>query len=260
MNENINEKFLSEDWWQNATVEDVQQELAKGASVDAEDKIGRLPIMYAVVHNSRPAVIEALITAGADVNAACDEDGMTVLMYAAMFNLPEMIEFLIQHGASVNTRDFEGATALDYAQAEEQAEAVDKLIELGALKSLAFFDEEWWPNATVDNINLLIEDGADVNATDEEARYPLMYAAVFNDNPEILKTLVTAGADVNATCLFNGMTALMYAAWQNPNPQVFLTLIELGADMNATDDEGNTVLDYAQDSENQAILNLIEHS
>lgn len=253
----MNKNFLSEEWWQNATVADVKQELAKGADVDAEDDVSRKPIMYAVVYNGKPDVIEALLAADADVNDTCTEDGMSVLMYAAMFDMPEMIEFLIQNGANINARDYEGATALNYAQAEGHEEAVQKLIELGALKSLVFFDEDWWPKATVGDVTMAINDGADVNATDDVTRYPLMYAAVFSGNPDVLRALAKAGADVNAACMSDGMTALMYAAWQNPNPQMFLTLIDLGADLNAQDDEGNTVLNYAQDSDNQAVLKLL---
>lgn len=253
----MSENFLSEEWWQKATVADVETELANGADLDAEDEVSRKPIMYAVVHSGRLDVVKALLDAGADVNDTCTEDGMSVLMYAAMFNLPEMITFLIAHGADINARDYEGATALNYAQAEENETAAQKLTELGALKSLVFFDENWWQKATVGDVIMAINDGADVNATDEVTRYPLMYAAVFSDNPDILKTLAEAGADVNAACMSDGMTALMYAAWQNPNPQMFLTLIDLGADLNAQDDEGNTILNYAQDSDNQAVLNLL---
>jgi len=45
------------------------------------------------------------------------------------------------------------------------------------------------------------------------------------------------------------MTALMYAAWENPNPEVVVTLLKAGADVKAKSYSGKTAFDYAQDNE-----------
>ena len=45
------------------------------------------------------------------------------------------------------------------------------------------------------------------------------------------------------------MTALMYAAMGNTNPEVIRVLLDAGADGKARDKNGKTAFDYAQDNE-----------
>ena len=99
-------------------------------------------------------------------------------------------------------------------------------------------------NTNPDVIKALIAAGADVNATRTENGYTaLMYAALFNSNPDVIKALIAAGADVNARTE-DGLTALMYAANNNPNPDVIKALIAAGADVNARDSDGDRAIDY----------------
>ena len=49
-----------------------------------------------------------------------------------------------------------------------------------------------------DQIRAAIDKGADVNARDSEDWTPLMDAADYNLDPEVIGTLLKAGADVNA--------------------------------------------------------------
>ena len=69
----------------------------------------------------------------------------------------------------------------------------------------------------------------------------LLAAASFNLNPEIVRVLTAAGAEVN-TPIDGGGTALMSAAGLNPNPAVTQALIDAGADLMARTDEGETPL------------------
>ena len=75
-----------------------------------------------------------------------------------------------------------------------------------------------------------------------------MLAAGNNPNPEVLKALLEAGADVNAKNK-DGVTPLMPAAGSNPNPEVLKALLEAGADAKAKNNEGKTALDYARMNE-----------
>lgn len=250
--------FLSEDWWEDATVNSVEAELIKGADINAKDEDGVLPLIYAVINNKQPEVIETLLTAGADINSACGENGMTALMYAAWYELPDMVDFLLESGADVNAHDDTGATAFDYALYAENEEIADKISAANTASDSNFFNEEWWKTATPEDIAAEILNGEDINAEDEWAHFPLIYAAVFSDNPETVNAVLAAGADVNAVCRADGMTALMYAAWQNANPHVCTVLLNWGADINAQDDEGNTAFEYAQENQNPDVLTLLE--
>jgi ankyrin repeat protein len=51
---------------------------------------------------------------------------------------------------------------------------------------------------TVQQIQAAIDQGADVNARDRDKRTPLMWAAQFSRNVEVVLLLLDAGAEVNA--------------------------------------------------------------
>ena len=72
-----------------------------------------------------------------------------------------------------------------------------------------------------------------------------MIAAAHNSNPEVITVLVQAGADVNATDA-SGVTPLMLAAAGNSNPEVITVLLSLGADPKAKDNSGKTAIDHAR--------------
>lgn len=71
-----------------------------------------------------------------------------------------------------------------------------------------------------------------------------MHAAGRNEKPDVITTLLKAGAKVDDRDE-DGMTPLMYAAWFNPNPDVITTLLKAGADAKAKDYSGKTAFDYA---------------
>jgi ankyrin repeat protein len=73
-----------------------------------------------------------------------------------------------------------------------------------------------------------------------------MYAAAYNQNPQVITTLLKAGADINARDSCNNMTPLMYAAWLNRNPELIITLLNASADAKAKSSAGKTAFDFAK--------------
>jgi hypothetical protein len=100
---------------------------------------------------------------------------------------------------------------------------------------------------TAQQIQAAIDQGADVNARSDGAWTALMLAALYNPNPEVIATLLKAGADVKGHNVI-GLTPLMFAA-VNQNPEVISTLLKAGADAKAKDRDGKTAFDYAQKNE-----------
>ena len=130
---------------------------------------------------------------------------------------------------------------------------------------------------TPQSVQDAITKGANIKAQDGMGRTPFMVAAIHNQNPEVISTLLKAGADINArdsldaTCLIyaagsnrpevittllkaganlnvadsNGATTLMSAAANNHNPDVITTLIKAGADINAQDTTGEWGIHFA---------------
>ena len=74
----------------------------------------RSPISLAASDNPNPAVIEALVRAGADLELS-GSSGQTVLHFAAR-NAPHAFPLLLRLGGDPEVRDAEGRTPMDYAR------------------------------------------------------------------------------------------------------------------------------------------------
>jgi len=84
-------------------------------------------------------------------------------------------------------------------------------------------------------------------------RTPLHTAARYNSDVEVLKYLVSHGADVNAK-EFYGNTPLHVAAEFNSNVEVLKYLVSQGADVQAKNNDGIAPLDFADTDEKKSIL------
>jgi ankyrin repeat protein len=104
--------------------------LKNGADVRAKDASGRNVLVEALTTENPlpPEIYEELIEAGADVNVRIYQ-GLTPLMISAAGN-PRLLRVLIGAGADVKARDDRGLTALTYAQ--DSAENIQILRDAGA--------------------------------------------------------------------------------------------------------------------------------
>lgn len=73
------------------------------ARVADVNELGKQPLQYAAMYKQLDAM-EALVAAGADVNAA-DGTGMTALQMAVFKGWEEGVVWLIEHGADLEQRD-----------------------------------------------------------------------------------------------------------------------------------------------------------
>ena len=154
--------------------------VSAGADVYARNRGNYSPLHYAARDNNEPAVIAALVAAGAEVNAWATgsmrryfntEWDVTPLHEAARNERPAIALALLDAGADVNAVAASGRTPLHRAAADNTNPAV---------------------------VAALLSRGAEVNAKLPGGRTPLHKAAAKNGNPEILTALLAAGAKVNA--------------------------------------------------------------
>ena len=181
-----------------------------GAGVNAADTFGGYtPLHLAAAHCNREIVQEtcaALLAAGADVDAR-SKWGTTALWSAASAGRGELVDFLLRHGAELETRDQEGRTVLIF---------VAKLGPIG------------------DMVGRLLAHGADVDAQDDAGRTALMYAALSARRP-VIDALLDGGADINRQDV-RGVTPLMYAAGESPKGS---EIGMLGRELSTTPDGEN---------------------
>ena len=95
------------------------------------------------------------------------------------------------------------------------------------------------PNATLPDVTVLLEAGADLNAREENGWTPLHLAAGSSETPGIIAALLEAGADLNARDRF-GQPPLHTAARSSKIPGIVTALLEAGADLNVRDQSDKT--------------------
>jgi ankyrin repeat protein len=72
------------------------------------------------------AKVQQLVEIGVDVNKK-DGRGTTPLMYAIIFNQPQIAAYLIRNGADCNAKDVKGNSISDYAE-KSKSEEIIKLV------------------------------------------------------------------------------------------------------------------------------------
>lgn len=92
----------------------IEELLARGASIDAPNKIGKRPLVYAACHGT-PAALHTLLRAGASLEDP-DEVGRTALWHTVVHGHWRRIERLLHAGANPHACDHQGespATLMD---------------------------------------------------------------------------------------------------------------------------------------------------
>ena len=101
-------------------IREVEQYLAKGEDINAADRYGFTPLIYAAYYGHYP-MVKFLCEKGADVNRQNNE-GQTALLYAAYYNHVNIARILLAHKADPNIVNNYGYNALEYAKKYEYKE------------------------------------------------------------------------------------------------------------------------------------------
>ncbi len=176
------------------------------------ERRGLKPLHKAVLSgNPRKVEIHLDGDVNVDVRTKCKA---TPLHLAVSEGFLEIAEMLIEHGADVNAEAIGGLRAVHLAVTGE--------------------------NRTEEMVSVLLEAGASVDA-EASTGITALHIAAGEDSVEIVQLLIDEGADVNARGFAAGVTALHQAALfgRAENARI---LLENGADVNARDSGGRTPL------------------
>ena len=230
---------------------------------------------------------------------------------AAKGNL-EQVKQTIKNGVDIKAMVSHGYTALNVACWNGKISVIIALLAAGANPNIKDEDCRVYTSLmnvidtfydTVDTkkkleiVQILIQAGADVNATDNYGNSVLMFSTAKTRGNDITVLLIDAGADVNApdpdggTVLIRairgwviekikllleaganidlrdkkGKTALMYAIEDSENLEKLKKLqlekikllIQAGTDINIRDNQGNTALSLAKKTGNAEIIQIL---
>lgn len=118
-------------------------------------------------------LVRVLVFASANVNDACVDTGRTALHFAAMNNDVSFIHHLFSRGASVNRKDGDKQTPLHVVGSKE------------------------YNKTHVDSAKVLLINGADVNAINNDLQTPLQ-CAIDRGDFQVAKILVEAGSNIDS--------------------------------------------------------------
>ena len=219
----------------------VEKALDQGAFVDARDYHCLTALIYAA-QICRLDIIKLLVAKGANANnRSGSRTGSTTLCFSVLSDNPEIVGFLIDHGADVNGRGKNLATPLYIAAQNNKMESAKCLISRGArLDEIGFCNdagEQFTPltGAAAQNhgdmVRLLLKSGVKIDQPNEAGDTALMLVAK-RDRAAMAKLLLENGANPNARGP-KGHTALIYAGF-NGRIETIKLLLDAGADPNAT--------------------------
>jgi uncharacterized protein len=198
--------------------------IEKGVDINQADNNGTTAFMNAVNRN-KLEVITFLSYYLKDINAK-NNKGETALSLAVANNMPEIVEFLIGKNADVNVLDANG-NHLGYY-----------LLQYYNSKNKDAFEAK---------LALLQSKGLDVALAQKNGN-TLYHLALDKNDLELLKRVQQFDIDINAKNN-EGLTALHKAAMKASDAEVLKYLISIGADKSITTDFEESVYDLASENE-----------
>ena len=196
---------------------------------------------------SARATVEAMLTAGADANAA-EPDGTTALHWAIQHDDQGVAQTLVDAGAAVDTTNRYGVTPLALAATNGSAALVSTLLTAGAQPDTPSPGGDTplmlaARTGRLDVVRLLLDAGADVEATEQwKGQTALMWAAA-EGHGDVVTALVAAGAWVE-TRSWSDVSPLLFAVREGHASSVG-ALLAAGADVNAPGDGDTSPLGLA---------------
>ncbi|GFS99414.1 hypothetical protein NPIL_346171 [Nephila pilipes] len=179
-------------------------------------------------------------------NVVGDNLNVTPLHLAAKNGHENIIRILLKQKSNIEI-DFLGCHPLCYAVIHNQKAAVqlfldrnsvDACVVLGGLTSLHIAAD----NGCLEVVNLLLKNGADINAKNDKQATALHLASL-NGHVDVVKTLIMIGAEINARSRDGGTP--LHNAVEHGHEKIVEILLEHGAKINVVYDNNLAPINFA---------------
>ena len=241
-------------------------------SVNSSDNISantkkNIQIFFRAVYDNNTAVMENLLKDGFDINTMNEngENAVNVAIAAGSFNV---LKYLIEKGANLNSTSDTGIPPLSQAIIEYNKQAIDMLLASKKIDMYYVWGDMWTGSplyiacskANIYDLEKMVEHGADLNYDFSEYNaVPLLHYTINykqyirnEDYKELIAFLILNKIDINKKNS-DGQTPLM-TALKNGDIDTFNALIAGGADVTLKDNNGLTALNYAEHLKGAALL------
>ncbi len=230
--------------------------------------------LYSAVKSDNYEEVQSLLSKKVNVNSI-DNDGKTLLHFAAIKGNVEIVRALIQTGADVNIADKDGRVPLFEAAFYGHKDATEVLLNNGAkvdtvMESLLQSMMEYNYNSShKDIVKALLNKGANADAVDSYG-HTLLHWAAREGYTDIAELLLEKGANVNIqdndlwTPLHFATKNKVFMGYAdrpaNASAETVKFLIKKGADVNIENEDGNTPFKLATDEGIKTLLQPAEKS
>jgi len=186
--------------------------LSKGADKNERDREGNCPLVWIIANDGAEELMEALVDHGASVNVQ-NFVGESPLYLAVQRSLHDKVNYLLENGADVAVRNLDGATPLHAAAAAGDEEIISLLVKYGAFVN-AVDDEGDSPlhwavrESQAEAACLLGQLGADPHLKNEDDESPLDLAACLGELG-MAKSLTQTKASLDTNVAFKPLPGLV---------------------------------------------------
>jgi len=233
----------------------------RNADVNAKNTSGSTALMFSVTDAKK---VRLLLDHGADVNVVA-RSGRTALIIASFANpSADVVRMLLAKGANVAVMDQRKVTPLNAATFGNDTATIRLLLDASADFNTADTFIGLTPlinasgNRNLEAVKMLLAKGANVNAVSKTQDLPriqtgtvefggwtpLLMAVPFGP-PELIRTLLDAGAKVNVQDYRSFTPLMLAAANDHANPEVVKLLLAHNADTQIKGRAGETASDWA---------------
>ncbi|MCD9855925.1 ankyrin repeat domain-containing protein [Epilithonimonas sp. JDS] len=189
----------------------------------------------------------------------------TMLMVATFYNQEKIAELLLENKADINLQNKAGHTALFLACANRSEEMAKFLLEKGANATIDSKDSDGtstlqWAIAYEwnDVVQKLLEQNIDVNSSSTETGRSVLLDALYSEtiSEEVISTIIGKGANVNYINPKDGENALMMACRRDFS-DIAKMIVSKGGNVNSVSKSGTTPLSCAS-GKNSCSTELME--